>query len=54
MINPSVPMVNQGVRTSSRWMSDDDARPAGQNNYEQGANTYEEAVYGARSENHQV
>lgn len=31
MINPSVPMVNQGVRDSSQLMADDYARPEGQN-----------------------
>lgn len=55
MINPSVPMVNQGVRDSSQLMADDYARPEGQNiMIEYGANTYEEAVYGAGSEDYQV
>lgn len=55
MINPSVLMVNQGVRDSSQLMADDYARPEGQNiMIEYGANTYEEADYGARSEDHQV
>ena len=31
MINPSVPMVNQGVRDSSQLIADDYARPEGEN-----------------------